>query len=65
MLILDSFHNWKILSTSLFLKSNLIWNLNLSKSEIADFIIILDFEGFSSKTCKYKKNTKTKQNIKL
>jgi hypothetical protein len=39
--------------------------LNLSKSEFADFVPILEFDGFSSKTCKIQENTKTIQNIKL
>jgi len=39
--------------------------LNLSKSEFADFVIILEFDGFSSKTYKIKENTKTTQSIKL
>jgi len=39
--------------------------LNLSKSEFADFVIILEFERFSSKTCKTQENIKTIQNIKL
>jgi hypothetical protein len=39
--------------------------LNLSKSEFADFVIILEFDGLSSKTCKIQENTKTTQNIKL
>jgi hypothetical protein len=39
--------------------------LNLSKSDFADFILILKFNEFSSKTCKTQENTKTIQNIKL
>jgi hypothetical protein len=33
--------------------------LNLSKSEFADFVLILKFDGFSSKTCKIQENTTT------
>jgi hypothetical protein len=43
------------LPTSLSLNSKLIWSLNLSKSEISNFIIILEFDEFSSKPVKYKK----------
>jgi hypothetical protein len=39
--------------------------LNLSKSEFADFFLILKFDGFSYRTCKIQENTKTIQNIKL
>jgi hypothetical protein len=39
--------------------------LNLSKSEFADFVIILEFDGFSFKTCKTQENIKIIQNIKL
>jgi hypothetical protein len=41
------------------------FELNLSKSEFAEFVIILEFDGFSSKTYKIQENTKTTQNIKL
>jgi hypothetical protein len=34
-------------------------------SEFADFVIILEFDGFSSKICKTQENTKTIQSIKL
>jgi len=34
--------------------------LNLSKSEFTDFVIILEFDGFSSKTCKIQKKIKIK-----
>jgi hypothetical protein len=46
------------LPTSLSLNSKLIWSLNLSKSEFSNFVIILEFDGFSSKTCKIQENTK-------
>jgi hypothetical protein len=39
--------------------------LNLSKFEFADFVIILEFDGFSSKTYKIQENIKTTENIKL
>jgi len=39
--------------------------LNLSKSEFVDFVIILEFDGFSFKTCKIQENAKITQNIKL
>jgi hypothetical protein len=48
-----------------FLKFKIDLELNLSKSEFADFVPILEFDGFSSKTCKIQENTKTIQNIKL
>jgi hypothetical protein len=48
-----------------FLKFKIDLELNLSKSEFADFVIILEFDGFSFKTCKIQENTKTIQNIKL
>jgi hypothetical protein len=35
-----------------FLKFKIDLELNLSKSEFADFVIILEFDGFTSKTCK-------------
>jgi hypothetical protein len=48
-----------------FLKFKIDLELNLSESEFADFVIILEFDGFSSKTYKIQENTKTIQNIKL
>jgi hypothetical protein len=39
--------------------------LNLSKSKFADFVIILEFDGFTFKTCKIQENIKRIQNIKL
>jgi hypothetical protein len=39
--------------------------LNIYKSEFANFFIILEFDGFSSKTFKTQENIKTTQNIKL
>jgi hypothetical protein len=33
--------------------------MNFAKSEFADFVIILEFDGFSSKTYKIQENTKT------
>jgi len=45
--------------------TNFDLELNLSKSEFADFVIILEFDEFSSKTFKIQENTKTTQNIKL
>jgi hypothetical protein len=48
-----------------FLKFKNDLELNLSKSKFADFVIILKFYGFSSKTYKIQENTKTVQNIKL
>jgi hypothetical protein len=39
--------------------------LNLFESEFDEFVIILKFDGFSSKACKIQENTKTMQNIKL
>jgi hypothetical protein len=41
-----------------FLKFKIDSELNLSKSEFADFVIIFKFDGFSSKTCKIQENTK-------
>jgi len=40
----------------LFLKFKIDLELNLSKSEFSDFV--LEFDGFSSKTCKIQENTK-------
>jgi hypothetical protein len=48
-----------------FLKFKIDFELNLSKSEFTAFVIILEFDGFSSKTCKIQENTNTIQNIKL
>jgi hypothetical protein len=48
-----------------FLKFKIDLELNFSKSEFANFVIIWEFDGFSSKTCKIHENTKTIQNIKL
>jgi hypothetical protein len=48
-----------------FLKFKINLELNLFKSEFANFVIIFEFDGFSSKTCKIQENTKTIQNIKL
>jgi len=48
-----------------FLKFKIDLKLNLSKSEFADFVLILKFYEFSSKTCKIQENTKAIQNIKL
>jgi len=42
-----------------FLKFKIDLELNLSKSKFEDFIIILEFDGFSSKTCKIQENTQT------
>jgi hypothetical protein len=42
-----------------FLKFKIDLELNLSKSEFADFVLILKFDGFSSKTCKIQENTTT------
>jgi hypothetical protein len=42
-----------------FLKFKIDLELNLSKSEFADFVLILEFDGFSSKTCKVQENTKS------
>jgi len=42
-----------------FLKFKIDLELNLSKSEFADFVLILEFDVFSSKTCKIQENTKT------
>jgi hypothetical protein len=41
-----------------FLKFKIDLELNLSKSEFADFVLILEFNGFSSETCKIQENTK-------
>jgi hypothetical protein len=59
MLILDSFKKKKDLADFSFLKFKINLELNLSKSEFAEF------KGFSSKTCKIQENTKTIENIKL
>jgi hypothetical protein len=59
------FHKMTNFADFSFLKCKIDLKLNLSKSEFADFIIILEFDGFSSKTCKIQENTKTIQNIKL
>jgi hypothetical protein len=48
-----------------FLKLKIDLELNLSKSKFADFVIILEFDGFYFKTYKIQENTKTMQNIKL
>jgi hypothetical protein len=48
-----------------FLKFKIDLELNLLKNEFADFVLILKFDGFYSKTCKIQENTKTIQNIKL
>jgi len=48
-----------------FLKFKIDLELNVYKSEFAELIIILEFDGFSSKTHKIQENTKTIQNIKL
>jgi hypothetical protein len=40
-----------------FLKFKIDLELNLFKSVFADFVIILEFDGFSSKTCKKYKIT--------
>jgi hypothetical protein len=39
-----------------FLKFKIDLELNLSKSEFADFVLILEFDVFSSKTCKIQEN---------
>jgi hypothetical protein len=48
-----------------FLKFKIDLELNLFKSDFANFFLILEFDGFSSKTCKIQENTKMIQNIKL
>jgi hypothetical protein len=48
-----------------FLKFKIDLELNLPKSEFADFVIILEFDEFSFKTCKLQENPKIIQNIKL
>jgi hypothetical protein len=40
-----------------FLKFKIDLELNFSKIEFADFVLILKFDGFSSKTCKIQENT--------
>jgi len=47
-----------------FLKFKIDLELNLSKSEFANFVIILEFDEFSTKTCKIQENKKKKNNIK-
>lgn len=63
MLILDSFEKITYFADFSFLKFKIDLDLNLSKSEFADFILILEFDRFSSKTCKIQENTKTIQKI--
>jgi hypothetical protein len=46
-----------------FLKFKIDLELNLSKSEFANFVIILEFDEFSSKTCKIQENKKKKKTI--
>jgi hypothetical protein len=48
-----------------FLKFKIDLKLNLSKSEFANFILVLEFDGFSSRTCKIQENTKHQTIIKL
>jgi hypothetical protein len=43
-----------------FLKFKIDLELNIFKSDFVDFILILEFDGFSSKTYKTQENTKKK-----
>jgi hypothetical protein len=56
---------WILSKNNEFLPTSLSLNSKLIKSEFANFVIILEFDEFSSKTCKIQENTKTTQNIKL
>jgi hypothetical protein len=58
MLILDSFQKITNFADFSFLKFKIDLELNLSKSDFADFILILEFDSFLPKSIKYKKTQK-------